>query len=71
MSDVTKHVRAMCQMLGDTMTEEQAGKVMDWLCDNASISDREALLYDDNVVMTPLYSLLSENNAEMGGYSRY
>lgn len=71
MSAVSKQIQTMCAVLGDTMTEEQAQKAMDYLREHGSIADMESLYYSDDVAMTPLYSLLSETNAEMGGFARY
>lgn len=71
MSSVFKQIQTMCKLLDATMTDEQAQSIMDWLREHGSIADMEALYYDDDVAMTPLYGLLSETNAEMGGFSRY
>lgn len=62
-------VYAVCEFLGDKMTDEQASRLMDNIRE-LSITDRERLLYQYGVP-SKLYAELSMHNAEMGGLDRY
>ena len=63
-----RDILIIANFLGSNMTEEQADDLMASVRD-LSIADREMLLY--NLEGGPLYTRLSMNNAEMGGYGRY
>jgi hypothetical protein len=60
---------AIIHFLGDSMTEEQASRLMDEAKENLSIADITRLYY--KLEGGPMYTMVSQYNAEMGGLSFY
>lgn len=69
MNQHLSNIEAIIEFLGDNMTESQAEQLMDKIKMECSISEREYLL--NTCENGTMYTLLSENNRECGGYSRY
>lgn len=67
--NAAERIEAIADFLGSKMTEEDAIRLFDEARATCSISELEWLysVLDE----APFYTLISEHNAEMGGYSRY
>lgn len=62
-------ILAIARFLGDSMTEEQAKRLMDDARATCSIADLEWI--KECLPGGPLYTELSMHEGEMGGYGRY